>query len=90
MAKILLNILSVSLVLLVLLVAGCSQMKGTRRPMSDGEKLFRVQCRMCHILPKPDEKQSDEWPAFLNAHSEDKDIEPGKLEKIVKFLQSGN
>lgn len=72
------------------IVAGCSQLSSTRRQMSDGEKLFRVQCRICHILPKPAEKESNEWPEFLNAHSEGKDIEPEDLEKILKFLQGAN
>ena len=70
------------------IVAGCSQMKGTRRPISDGDKLFRSKCRSCHILPKKDEKKSDEWPIFLSAHTKDKAIAPEDLEKIVQFLQS--
>jgi len=78
------------ILILCLMVAGCSQMKGTRRPMSDSEKLFRANCRSCHVLPKKDEKQSDEWPQFLNAHSEDKDIPTEDIEKIVEFLQSSH
>ncbi|RKX17307.1 MAG: hypothetical protein DRP51_11060 [Candidatus Zixiibacteriota bacterium] len=76
------------ILIVCLIVAGCSQMKGTRRLMSDNEKTFRANCRSCHVLPKPTEKESDEWPIFLKAHSEDKDIPPEDLEKIVEFLQS--
>ncbi len=70
------------------IVAGCSLLRGTRRPMSDGEKLFKAKCRSCHILPKPDKKLTDEWPVFLNEHSEEKEIKPEDLEKIIEFLQS--
>ena len=82
--------LIILLPLVALIVAGCSQMKGTRRPMSDAEKTFRANCRSCHILPKPTEKESGEWPIFLKAHSEDKDIPAEDIEKIVEYLQEEN
>jgi len=73
-----------------LIAAGCSQMKDTRRKMTDDEKTFRANCRTCHILPKSENKSLDEWPQFLKAHAEDKDISPEDLEKIEKFLQSNS
>ena len=77
-----------TVLLACLLVAGCSQMKDARPPMSDNEKTFRANCRSCHVLPKADEKESNEWPIFLSAHSKNKKIAPENLEKIIKFLQS--
>ncbi len=68
-----------------LVIFGCSQLKQSRQ-MSEGEKIFRSNCRSCHILPKKDAKTDTGWPEFLNDHAERSELTRQEIEILTEYL----
>ena len=77
------------LILTAALFIGCGgTSKTANRQMSDGERLFRANCRGCHVLPKPTAMSAEEWPEFISSHIDSDDLSPESKELISKHLQN--
>jgi len=84
------KLLSSALTLTILSV-GCGGLTtNTDNKMSQGERLFRANCRGCHVLPKQTAKTSDQWPDFISNHVDSDDISLETRDLIVKYLLHQN
>ncbi|MEW5925596.1 MAG: cytochrome c [Candidatus Zixiibacteriota bacterium] len=76
--------------ILLIIGAACTRPSFKQSRMSEGERLFRANCRACHVLPKPDQKKADEWATFLENHPDPAALSPEVRSLIVTYLQGTN
>ena len=81
MVKIISIILTVVLGLILL---GCSGIE--RKEMSEGERLFRANCRACHVLPNANDFSGEEWVILVKRYADPLNIPPEKQKKILDYL----
>lgn len=74
--------------LAVMFLIGCSHMGFARREMTGGERLFRANCRSCHVLPDPKEHGHEEWPELVARYGERIDLPAESQQLIVEYLQT--
>lgn len=75
---------------LVALAAGCSRMGLQGRQMTEGERLFRANCRACHVLPKPEAFSDEAWPEFVSSHAGGSSIPEHTKALISQYLVDSN
>ena len=57
---------------------------------TDGEKIYRRQCRNCHSLPKPGSHTDDEWPPLINRHSKRVKLTEEQTKALLAYLREHN
>jgi len=70
-------------------IIGCScRMAGI--DMTNGERLFRSNCRSCHILPNPKSQADSDWVVLVNRYGSRLDLATEVQAEIIAYLQSMN
>ena len=77
--------------ILLIVIIGCA-MKNTPRsaPMSEGERLYRSNCRACHTLRNPTSYTDEQWPPLVQRYGGRIHLTPESQQKIVDYLLSAN
>jgi mono/diheme cytochrome c family protein len=57
---------------------------------SEGQRLFRANCRTCHRLPSTKSKTDSEWPALVARYGERAKLSPEQIDLIIAYLQAAN
>lgn len=57
---------------------------------SDGEKLYRRQCRNCHTLPKPQSHADADWPVLIKRHESRVKLTEEQTKALLTFLTEKN
>tara|TARA_B100001964_G_scaffold209505_1_gene243046 strand:+ start:92 stop:346 length:255 start_codon:yes stop_codon:yes gene_type:complete len=68
---------------------GCSW-RMTGIDMTNGERLFRSNCRSCHILPNPKSQTDSDWVVLVNRYGSRLDLATEIQAEIIAHLQSMN
>jgi mono/diheme cytochrome c family protein len=76
--------------LLAALVISCGPKVELAESQSDGQRLFRANCRSCHRLPNPKSKTDSEWPSLVNRYGERAKLSPEQIDLIIAYLQAAN
>ena len=58
--------------------------------MTNGERLFRSNCRSCHILPNPKSQTDSDWVVLVNRYGSRLDLATEVQAEIIAYLQSMN
>ncbi len=58
--------------------------------MSEGERLYRANCRACHSLRDPASHTDAEWPGLVRRYGGKISLTPETEQKILNYLQSAN
>ena len=80
---------SAALVVAALAISCTPKMEMTET-QSDGQRLFRNNCRTCHRLPKPKSKTDAEWPSLVARYGERAKLSVEQIELITAYLQAAN
>ncbi|MGD9488646.1 MAG: hypothetical protein AB7W47_11530 [Calditrichaceae bacterium] len=79
---------------IVLLSAGvilhCSASKQNKKPMTEGEQLFKAKCRSCHTLPNPEKFDDNGWVPVVTKYGERAKLNNEQIRLIIKYLQDNN
>jgi len=73
-----------------LLILGCLGRQAGKAAMTEEERLFRANCRACHVLPEPSELGDEQWLEFLSSHPDRVDLPDEDRAAILKHLQDSN
>ena len=79
-------------ILLLLALAsllGCAGTQGYSS-MSSGERLFRANCRSCHILPKPAKYNDAAWDSLVTRYGDRINLSNADRFEILEYLHSAN
>ena len=58
--------------------------------MSEGERLYRANCRSCHTLRNPTSYTDEQWPPLVHRYGERIHLSPETQQKIVDYLLSAD
>ena len=78
------NLFFISIILLILIRCGSMLKKGT--PLSEKDRLFRSKCSVCHRLPDPKSRNSDQWLQILDRHKNRIRLNEAELGIIRNYL----
>jgi len=78
--------------LILLIMAGCVARvrPGMQVSMSEGERLYRANCRSCHLLRNPASYTDEQWPPLVERYGSRIPLSPETKQKIVDYLLSAN
>ena len=80
----------IGFILLYGILLSCSSETINRKPLSDGERLFRAKCRSCQILPDPQKHNDTEWVKIMEKYGERARLKEKEKLAILNFLQTQN
>ena len=83
------RVVAIIIVFLVTVIGGCSWQMA-RVNMTSGERLFRSNCRSCHILPNPKSQTDSDWVVLVNRYGSRLDLATEVQAEIIAYLQSMN
>lgn len=72
------------------LLLGCGLASISQHEMSEGERLFRSNCRSCHTLPDPTEYSDEEWPELVKRYADRIELPMEAQRAILEYLQTVN
>ena len=58
--------------------------------MSEGEKLYRANCRSCHVLRNPASYTDEQWPPLVTRYGDRIHLPPESQQKILDYLLNAN
>ncbi len=80
----------IGFLLICALWLSCSSKTINKKPLSEGEQLFRAKCRSCHILPDPKKYDDHEWVKIMDKYGELARLKENQELSILLFLQRSN
>ena len=77
---------------ILLIVGGCAgkRLPPPGQPMSEGERLYRANCRACHTLRNPASYTDEQWPPLVHRYAGRINLPPETQQKIVDYLLNAN
>ena len=78
--------------LISLIVVGCAATAERLgdRPISEGEKLYRANCRSCHTLRNPGRYTDEQWPPLVERYAGRINLSEESQQRIIEYLLSAN
>lgn len=77
-------------VALAVVVIGCGGAYRSGYQITEGERLFRANCRSCHVLPRPAKYTDEEWPLLVKRYGEKIRLADSSQAAIIEFLTANN
>ncbi|MEP0829416.1 MAG: hypothetical protein AB1690_09710 [Candidatus Zixiibacteriota bacterium] len=78
------------ILILAVSLIGCGGAYKAGQQMSEGERLFRANCRSCHLLPRPAKHTDAEWPGLVKRYGEKIRLADSSQAAIIEFLNANN
>jgi nitrate/TMAO reductase-like tetraheme cytochrome c subunit len=61
-------------------------MKINKTELSEDEKIFRANCRPCHVLPDREDLSSNEWTRILEDHEDRINLSADDRSAVMRYL----
>ncbi len=77
---------------LFIIMIGCAvkHLPESKSAMSEGERLYRANCRSCHTLRDPASQSDEQWPGLVHRYGDRIHLSPESQQRILDYLLSVN
>ena len=84
------QVIAYLLILWLTVLTSCDFLQVRKKPMSEGERLYRAKCRSCHVLPDPQKYSDDKWVEIVEHYGQRARLSADQKKLILRYLQSNN
>ncbi len=82
--------LAAAFLLIIVISCAVKHLPEPQSKISEGERLYRANCRSCHTLRDPASHTDEQWPGLVHRYGDRIHLSPESQQKILDYLLRAN